>query len=238
MAAAVAIELIRRGREVVAVDADPDSNLPSALGVSNGRLPEPISGMKELIAERTGAKGGVFSLNPEVSDIPKRYSVDADGVKLLLLGTIDRGGSGCFCPESAFLKALMSHLLLGLANDVILDMDAGVEHLGRGSARGVDLMAVVIEPGMRSVETAKRVQALAANIGVKDVVAVANRVKDSGETELLRASLGKIELLGFLPHDESIALSDLEGRKLAAGQEFWNAVEQLADAMDARGEQR
>ena len=234
--AALAAELSRRGRKVIAVDADPDSNLPSAFGVSPDRTPEPISRMKELIDERTEAKGGVFKLNPEVSDVPERFSVDVDGVRLLLVGTVDRGGSGCFCPESAFLKALMSHILLRLGADVILDMDAGIEHLGRGSARGVGTMAVVVEPGMRSVETARRVRALAADIGVKDVVAVANRVRSPEETELLRASLGRVELVESLPYDDAIAHADLGGRKLEAGQEFREAVRRLADAMDARGD--
>ncbi len=234
VAAALAVELSRRGRSVVAVDADPDSNLPSALGLSNGQVPEPVSRMKDLINERTESRGGIFKLNPEVSDIPERFSVEADGVKLLLVGTIDHGGSGCFCPESAFLKALMSHLLLRLDADVILDMDAGIEHLGRGSARGVEVMVVVVEPGMRSVETAKRVRALAANIGVKDVVAVANGVRGAEDVELLRGALGDTELVESLPYDQGIARSDLEGRMLDAGRDFREAVARLADAMDAR----
>ena len=235
VAAALAMELSRRGRKVIAVDADPDSNLPSALGLSDGKAPEPVSRMKDLIDERTEARSGVFKLNPEVSDIPERFAADADGVRVLLAGTIERGGSGCFCPESAFLKALMSHILLRLEADVILDMDAGIELLGRGSARGVEAMVVVVEPGMRSVETAKRVRALASSIGIENVVAVANRIRQPEEEELLRASLGEVELVESLPYDEAIARSDLEGKGLEAGEEFREAIGRLANEIDTRG---
>src|SRR3990172_1042547 len=149
LAAVLARRLAALGRKVVAVDADPDGNLASALGISPDRVPQPIAQMRELILERTDAKdegaGLMFKLNPKVDDLPERFSVDADGVALLVLGTVESGGKGCMCPETAVLKALMQHLLLRLDDHVILDMEAGLEHMGRASASGVDAMIAVAE---------------------------------------------------------------------------------------------
>ena len=100
------------------------------------------------------APGQLFSLNPRVADIPERYAVDAGGVKLLRMGRLKKGGAGCLCPENAFVRSLLSHLVFQTGQMVILDMEAGVEHLGRGTARGVDAMLVVVEPGLRSIQTA------------------------------------------------------------------------------------
>ena len=130
LAAALARHLARAGSSVVAVDADPDANLPSALGVPQDRTPEPIAGMRELILDRTDARdegGGVFfKLNPKVDDLPEKFYVDAGGVRLLVLGTVETGGKGCMCPEGAVLKALLQHLLLRVTDDVVLDMEAGL----------------------------------------------------------------------------------------------------------------
>ena len=138
--------------------------------------------MRDLILERTEAKdqgaGLMFKLNPAVDDLPERFAVDARGVRLLVLGTVELGGKGCMCPEGTVLKALMQHLLLRLPDDVILDMEAGLEHLGRASARGVDAMIAVVEPGMRSVQTATRSQRLAADIGIRRTFVVANKIRD------------------------------------------------------------
>ncbi len=150
LAAALAKRLARLGRPVVAVDADPDGNLPSALGLAQEHVPQPIVGMRDLILERTDAKdegaGLMFKLNPAVDDLPDRFSVDAGGVKLLVLGTVETGGKGCMCPEGAVLKALMQHLLLRVADNVVLDMEAGLEHMGRASATGVDALIAVVDP--------------------------------------------------------------------------------------------
>jgi len=161
LAAALARRMAGQGRSVVAVDADPDGNLASALGVPEDALPEPIAGMRDLILQRTEADdrraGAMFKLNPKVDDLPEQFSVDAQGVRLLVLGTVNSGGKGCMCPEGALLKALMQHLLLRTCDEVILDMEAGLEHMGRASARGVDALIAVVEPGMRSVQTARRI---------------------------------------------------------------------------------
>ena len=138
----------RKGYDVLAIDADPSMNLASALGIKNP--PKPLTEFKELIDERAGGPAGVFKLNPKVDDIAGKFGVTGpDNVKLLVMGTIERGGSGCMCPASSFLKALMRHVILKLNSVVILDMEAGLEHLGRGTTKGIDYMLIVVEPGTR-----------------------------------------------------------------------------------------
>ena len=168
VAAALALLQARAGGRVLAVDADPDANLASTLGlpVDNRREIVPISEQRALIEERTGAKvrqyGQLFKLNPEVADIADRFAVNHNGVDLLVLGAIEAGGSGCACPESVLIKALVADLVLHKNEALVMDMEAGVEHLGRGTARGVDTMLVVVEPSRMSVECADRVFAMAA----------------------------------------------------------------------------
>ncbi|MHC4403519.1 MAG: ATP-binding protein [Planctomycetota bacterium] len=216
LSSSLARRLAGMGRTVIAVDADPDGNLASALGVPEEQRPEPIADMRDLILERTDAQdqgaGLMFKLNPDVSDLPERFSVDADGVKLLVLGTVETGGKGCMCPEGAVLKALMQHLLLRVADDVILDMEAGLEHMGRASATGVDALLAVVEPGMRSVQTATRVQKLAGDIGIKQIFVVLNKVRNEHEDEVLRRALSGQNVIGMLPYDPHLARADLEGR--------------------------
>jgi len=233
LAAVLARRWAAMGRSVIAVDADPDGNLPSALGVPPGRLPRPIAGMRDLVRERAGEGGGFFTMNPKVDDLPAKYSVEADGVRLLVLGTVETGGKGCLCPEGAVLKALMQHLLLRIPEDVVLDMEAGLEHLGRASARGVDAMVVVVEPGLRSVQTALRIRTLGADIGIRRVVAVANKIRGPGETKVLRSALEGIPLLGVLPYSAALARADLQGRPVDAGDSpFRDAVDRVGRALE------
>ena len=215
LAAGLARVVAGRGGSVIAVDADADGNLADALGVPPEKTPRPVSSLRDVIMERTGATeggyGGYFKLNPHVDDIPEEYSVVHNGVRLLILGTVEPGG-GCLCPESTFLRALMTHLMFRPDEAVILDMEAGLEHLGRASAQNVDAMIAVVEPGMRSVRTAHDVSRMGASLGIPRVFAVCNRVRDPGEEKTLRRALGEIPVLGVLPHDEQVLRSDLEGR--------------------------
>jgi CO dehydrogenase maturation factor len=234
-AASFARRRVRNGHPVIVVDADPDGNLPSALGVSHDRIPQPIAGMRELIRERTGATdgGGMFTLNPKVDDLPSQYSIDAGGVRLLVLGTVETGGKGCMCPEGSVLKALMQHLLLRTTDDVVLDMEAGLEHMGRASARGVDAMIVIIEPGLRSVQTAVRVQRLGTDIGIRRVFAVANKIREAGDAEVLRSALGGIPLLGVLPYSTALVRADIEGRSAdVQDPAFAEAVDRVSAALE------
>ncbi len=205
----------KNGYRVLAVDADPDANLGSALGIDTTGI-VPVARMEELIHERTGAKpgtvGGFFKMNPKVDDLPDSLGKENEGVRLLVMGTIKKGGGGCVCPESVMLKALVSHLVLYHKDVVIMDMEAGIEHLGRGTAQGVDRLIIVVEPGRRSIETAAKVRQLTQDIGLERVVAVGSKVRNEKEAEFLRENLDGIPLIGILPFSEEIAEADLESR--------------------------
>ncbi len=207
IAGSLARLLASDGLSVLAIDCDPDMNLASAIGM--GENPKPVSELKELITERAGTgEGGVFKLNPRVDDVIDKYALKAHSVRLLAMGTIDRGGSGCMCPASAFLRALMRHVIFR-ERVVIFDMAAGIEHLGRGTAEGVDLMIAVVEPGMRSLETLKRVQKLSEELGVKKIAAVINKDVGDARVERAIAELG-IPVIGKIPFDPALVRADLE----------------------------
>jgi CO dehydrogenase maturation factor len=218
VAAGLARLFAREGRPVITIDADPDANLAAALGIDPAAAARivPIAKMSELIAERTGSKpgttGGIYKLNPRVDDLPDEFSSKFGGVKHLVLGTVEKGGSGCICPESTMLKALMKHVIVRREEVVIMDMEAGIEHLGRGTAESVDAMLVVVEPGQRSVQTARQIQKLAADLKLKRVFLVLNKVHDTAEEEQLRAHLPELPVIGTVHERESIRKADLQGR--------------------------
>jgi CO dehydrogenase maturation factor len=213
-AAMLARALAERGFRVLAVDADPDANLGQALGFPNYQKLVPISDMKDLIIERTAAKdegaGTFFKLNPTVHDLPEKLSGKHDGVRLMVMGTVKKGGSGCICPASAMLKALMSHLVLLGKDVIILDMEAGLEHLGRGTSRGVDFLIVVVEPGRRSVDTAAHIRELAGDIGLSRVLIVGNKIRSEKDKEYLQKALEGFIFLGFLDYDDEIIRADMQ----------------------------
>jgi len=199
----------RKGYDVLAIDADPSMNLASALGINNP--PRPLTEFKELIDERAGGPAGVFKLNPRVDDIVDKFGVTGpDGVKLLVMGTVERGGSGCMCPASSFLKALMRHAILKLNSVVILDMEAGVEHLGRGTTKGIDYMIIVVEPGARSIETAGRVAELGRQIGIDRFGVVINKAgNEVREIEDKIKGYG-LPVIGTVPFDNDLVRADLD----------------------------
>lgn len=205
------------GRSVLAVDADPDANLGLALGFTESQLKEivPISQMKKLVAERTGSSeenfGKFFKINPKVDDIPEQYAKKANGIKLLTLGTVETGGSGCVCPEHVLLKRLISHLVLQSRDVVIMDMEAGIEHLGRGTADSVDQFIVVIEPGARSIQTYEKVKQLAQDLGVKNVRVVANKVRNEDDENFIKEYI-KDDLLGFIHYNKEVIDADRQGK--------------------------
>lgn len=202
---------------VIAVDADPVTNLAAALGIDEQTAITPIAELSDFISERTGAKpgtmGGFFSLNPKVDDIPERFSLDKDGVKLLVMGTVQHGGHGCICPESAILKALMNHLVLYQDDIVLMDMEAGVEHLGRATSASMDALIIVVNPGARSRAAAPKIKKLGQDIGIKNIFILGNRVRDKEDEELIRKALPEHEILGFIPELDEIAIADREGRR-------------------------
>ena len=204
------------GISVLAIDADPDANLAQALGVKDASEITPISEMKPLIVERTeakiGAMGGFFKMNPKVSDLPEKLSLDVDGVKLMVLGGVKAAEGGCICPQSVLLKVLVSHLILTRNEAVVLDMEAGLEHLGRGTARAVDKMLVVVEPGSRSIETARQIKRLSEELGIKSLYIVGNKIRSKKDRDFLLQNMNDFNFLGFLPFNENIIEADLEGR--------------------------
>lgn len=200
---------------VIAIDADPVSNLAAGLGIPEDKPITPIAELSDLIAERTGAKpgtmGGFFTLNPKVDDIPDRFSLERDGVKLLVMGTVQKGGSGCICPESAILKALMLHLVLVRDEVVLMDMEAGVEHLGRATSASVDALLIVVNPGARSRVAANHIKKLGDDLGIKKLLVIGNRVRGSEDEKLIIESLPGFEILGFIPEMEEVFNADRNG---------------------------
>ena len=225
-----------KNNKVIAIDADPVANLAAGLGISEDVPITPISQLTELISERTGAKpgtmGGFFALNPKVDDIPERFSRERDGVKLLVMGTVQSGGSGCICPESTILKALMNHLVLFRDDIVIMDMEAGIEHLGRATSASVDALIIVVNPGARSRAAADKIRKLGRDIGIKNIIVLGNRVKGVEDEELIRSSLPDFPIIGFLPEQEEIVASDRGARRAfddirAAPKELFAIVDKL-----------
>jgi CO dehydrogenase maturation factor len=220
------------GKDVLAVDGDPSPCLAGALGLPNELRAKlsPIAEMDQLIEERTGAKpgtvGGFFTLNPRVDDIPERFSVTYRNVRLLEMGSVDLGGSGCICPESAMLKTLFTHLLFRDDEVLIIDMYAGVEHLGRATVDFVDAMIIVVEPTQRSLGTAAQIKRLSRDIGLNRLWLVGNKVRTEEEVSFLKDNSPGLPLLGTLPMD----LGVLDADRL--GEPVYDHVPALKDAAE------
>lgn len=243
LSALLAKEYVKHGFSVLAIDADPDTNLASALGFPHPDEIIPISEMTELIEERTGVKpgqpGALYKLNPRVDDIPEKYARRLDGIRLMVMGKIKRGGSGCYCSENTLLQALVSHLLVVPNEVVILDMAAGIEHLSRATAKAVDKFIVVVEPGLKSVETALRIKRLAQDIGVTQIVAVGNKIRKYSDKEYLIKSLPEFDFIGFIPYDTAIIDAEISNAEpLIASQkviqEIYNIYLKLTDISKTR----
>jgi CO dehydrogenase maturation factor len=218
LTALLARALVEQGTRVLAIDADPSPCLGQALGFPADALErlEPIARMEALIYERTGAQpgtiGGYFKLNPRVDDLPDQFSVERGGVRLLELGAVEMGGAGCICPESAVLRALVTHLLLRRDEVVLLDLYAGVEHLGRATADAVDAMLIVVEPTRRSLGTAAQIKDLAEDLKLARLYLVGSKVQTDEDRRLIEAGSPGLPVLGHLPLDEAVRQADLEGK--------------------------
>lgn len=217
IAGALAVLLARRGGRVLALDSDPDANLASALGIPRSEQDKivTIAQQIDLIEERTGAKvgqyGQVFKLNPEVSDVADTYAYNKDGVSLLVLGAVQQGGGGCACPENTFVRALVTDMVLFKDDTLIMDMEAGIEHLGRATSKGVDVMLAVVEPGQRSVDCALSVEKLANEIGVKNVLYIANKITNDQDEAFIREALAGKQVIAMLPYSDSVKHADRDG---------------------------
>lgn len=218
LCALLAYAFAQDGRQVTVIDADPAPSLASALGIAPQQRAQlvPIAQMGDLIEERTGARpgasGGFIRLNPQVGDIPERFSMLHRGIRLLELGQVRGGGQGCMCPENTLLKALVSHLLLLPGQVVILDMEAGTEHLGRATAQAVDAFLIVVEPSQRSLNVAQTTAELARQVGIPRLFLVGNRVRNAEDAAFIAAAApAGLPLLGHLPHDERVLQADRRG---------------------------
>jgi CO dehydrogenase maturation factor len=229
------------GRDVLAIDADPDTNLAAAFGLPADRQPEPLVNMKELIAERTGtdrdAVAAYFKLNPDVADLPERYCLnvpvdDAKGsLKLLVAGAVTQAGAGCACPEAAFLKALLSYSVLQRTEVVIVDLAAGVEFMGRAAVTGVDWLVTVVEPGLRSIRSALEIARMARPLGIRNVAAIANKVASQQDAETIKSRLKGVEILGIVGYSDGLREADMAQEDVFSASE--KAVKELAEARDA-----
>ncbi len=217
IASALALLISKQGRKVLAVDADPDANLAAALGIPEEiqQTIIPVSRQIALIEERTGAKvnqyGQMFKLNPDVSDVADKYATVHEGVALLVLGAVEKGGSGCACPESVLLRSLITDLILYKDEALVMDMEAGIEHLGRATAKGVDTMLIVVEPGRRSVDCARRIIEMSTEIGISTIQLVANKVASPDDESFLRDAFPEQDLIESIPYSEDIRLADRKG---------------------------
>lgn len=204
------------GKKVLAIDADPDANLAAAIGIENAERITPIAEMKDMIFERTGAKpgtvGGFFKINPKVDDLPDTLSVKKDNIKLMRLGSVKKGGGGCLCPESTLLKNLVMHIVLARDEVVVMDMEAGIEHLGRATATAVDKLIVVVEPGRRSIDTANHIRQLAQEIHLERIAVVGNKIRSPKDEAFIREHLSDFDIMGFLPYGNELIEADLEGK--------------------------
>jgi CO dehydrogenase maturation factor len=217
IAGGLACAFVDKGLRTMAIDADSSPNLALTLGLSRdeARKIVPISENKELIESKTSTGySGVFRLSFTVSDVLSDYSVETPfGVNLIVMGTVKSMGSGCTCPANAVVRALLQHLVVERDEAIILDMEAGVEHMGRGTAKHVDAMLIVADANMKSLEVAKTIHDLAAAAGMKTVYLVGNKVGDGSQKEAIRdfAQENGLEIIDFVPFDKKIVEAEMQG---------------------------
>ncbi len=236
LAALMGEELARRGRKVLLIDADPTASLAFALGLPPAEADAivPITEMADLIEERTGVKpgtyGGMFRMNPRVDDIPDQFARTVDGIRLLVTGSMKDAAAGCYCPENQLLKMLLHHVIVQRDEVVIVDMEAGIEHLSRGTTQAVDGMVIVVEPGYRSIRTGMTIERMATRLGIPRVMYVVNKVVDADDLRFVEKELGERPLLGYLSFSRAVALADREGERTASASPA--TVEEVAGIVD------
>ena len=224
--------LASQGRRVLAIDADPSPHLARLLGFPKDQVPEPVASMTELLQERTEREGAFYNMNPKVSDLPEKFLVKQDNISLMVLGAIQQGGAGCACAENAVLRNLLNMLLLSPDEDVILDMEAGVEHLGRGTIAATDHILVVVQPYRGSIETASRIKSLAADIGIKSLHIVANNVRDDEDMDFIEQETGIRPIVAFRTSDE-VRRAERKGIPLSeAGDGFSRTAQELVKKLE------
>jgi CO dehydrogenase maturation factor len=215
------------------VDADPDANLAGTLGYRGTEI-TPLVRLKSVIEERVGGGdgwGGFLRMNPRVEDIPQEFGVVVDGIRVLVMGTIEPGRRGCACPENILLREVLNHLILRNQEHVVVDMEAGVEHLGRGTAEGVDEMLVVVEPGWASLQTAARIAGLARGLGIRRIHAIGNKISNDDDRAFIRKNLSDPPLIGLLDSDRELEMEARAGRH-SPQRPFYLEVVRIAQQLE------
>lgn len=240
ISALLATALKAAGQRVVAIDADPDANLLACMGYPEPETVPPLVELKDLIEERTGVKpgtvGGMFRLNPFVEDIPERHAVTVGDIKVLVAGAVKKGGSGCYCPENSLLRALVSHLLMDESSALVIDMEAGVEHLSRGTIQTVDQLVIVVDPGRRSIETAQRIVGMAEALSLKRAGILANKIRSESDQAFVREALADIPFLGAVPYSESVNSAERSGVPVSsADPTVADAIAQIVETLCSKG---
>lgn len=198
--------------KVLAVDADPSLNLATMLGVKD---PKPLSAMKTLVAERARMPGGLVRMNPKVDDLVDEYAqAVSENLRLIVMGTVSGAGKGCLCPENALLRSLLSNIVLKRGEFVVIDLEAGLEPMSRGTVRGIDEFLIVCEPTVNSVSVARRLAELARELGVRRPLVVGNKVADAQDAAFLSENF---DVFHTIPYDESYVRQSRAGVYSAEG---------------------
>jgi CO dehydrogenase maturation factor len=213
--ALIAKELQRAGKEVLLIDADPSPHMAQTLGFDNIDQITPIAEMTALLVERAGKVQGspFYNINPQVDDLLADFMIEKEGLKLMVLGAIQTAEGGCACPENTVLKRLLTKLLLSPSQAILLDMEAGVEHLGRGTIAGVDELFIVVIPSNSSIRTAQKVYELARESGIKAISFIGNLVEDEGDRAFLQAGLATAPV-AYFPNSAAIRNRERQGAPL------------------------
>lgn len=227
LSANLAFQMRDKGYKVFAIDADPDLSLGTVLGLSEEEIEKlkPIVEMRKMIVERTQGDGAMYVLTPEVDDILQKFSIDVNGIRFLKMGAIKTGGSSCYCLENTFLNSLVNSIIVKTKEAVLLDMGAGIEHLTRGTSRGVDCLIIVVEPSVVSTDTAKITKKLAEEIGIKNIYYVGNKIRNEKEIEFLKTKVPADKLLGCISYNDYLLnqAMGLTGDDDEAGKEKFDA---------------
>ena len=230
----------QKGYKVMAIDADPSPNLALTLGipVEEANKIVPISENAKLLDEKTRTDyPGVFKLHFTVDDIIEENGMKSPtGVNLLVMGTVKSAGSGCACGANAVVRELLRHMIFDRDEIVIVDMEAGVEHMGRGTASHVDIMLIVADSSRKSLEIAKKLTGFAHQAGIENVLIIGNRVRDAEEKELITDFTQKngLELLALIPYDDIVVKADRVGEpplKYAETSESVKAIEAIGNKL-------
>ena len=231
--ALLAGEFKKLGREVLVIDADPSPHMAETLGIHNAKRVKPIAEMTKLLAERAGKTEGspFYNLNPDVNDLLRDFMIKEDGIKLMVLGAVQTAEGGCACPENHVLRKMLKKMLLTANEVVLLDMEAGVEHLGRGTVAGADALLIVVIPSRSSIRTALKIRQMAEDVRIPHISFVGNLVQDDEDRQFLIQALGETPV-AFFPDSTVIRKAErTEAAIIDIKEGLDNAPQQLLQSL-------